>query len=435
MSDFGLSVETPEPWQRVIKVTVPRPVYDQQYQQRLAQAVRSHQRPGFRKGKTPRPIVEKELGGRLRAETFEALVPQAYRAAVVEHQLFPITEPELENLVFEDDQDLSFDLRVEVRPEVTASDYEGLPVTEREIVVEDAEVDEVLERLRESRAFFEKVDRAAAEGDQVVLDLAPRQEDGSLDEEKRLSGQRIILGAEQNLPAFNEALQGVEAGQEREIEVEYPAEYPNQDMAGRTVTFVCSIDSVRVKVTPEADDDFAGQVEEGQTLLGLRTKIREGLTEEATKKLAQELDDQILDALIARNEVPVPPSMVEAWLRSGLQDLHQRNEQMGRPVTDEEDQQYREAARPVAERQIKGMFLLESVRRQEEIQVSDEDLEEKITATAAEHGFDLEKYREYVFKGEEKDRIRHGLEERKTYDFLLSRAEMTAAEAEQAAED
>ncbi len=440
MSDISFNVESPEPWQRVIKVAVTRAEYDRQYQQRLTSAVRGHQRPGFRKGKTPKAIVEKELGGRLRAETFEALVPQAYRAAVIEHRILPITEPALENLVFEDDQDLSFDLRVEVRPEVTAVNYEGLPVKERKVEVTDAEVDEVVERLRDSRSFFEAVDRPAAEGDQIALDLAPRKEDGSLDEDKRLAGQELILGGEQNLPAFNEALAGVEAGQEREIEIEYPAEYPNADMAGRTVTFLCSVTDVKQKVLPEVDDAFASQLEEGQTLLELRGKIRESLETEAKKRAAQELDDQILDQLVGRNEVPVPPSMVESWLRSGVQDLHQRNQQTGQPNSDEQEAQYREAARPVAERQIKGLFLLESVRRQEELEVTDEDIEDKIVSVAGENGFDVEKYREYVQQGEEKDRIRHGLEERKTYDFLLSRAEVEIVDADaeisaQAAED
>ena len=432
---FGLVVETPEPWLRVIKVEVPRAEYDVRYRERLSSAVKGYLRPGFRKGKTPRGLVEKELGGRLRAETFEALVPEAYRAAVIEHRLFPITEPTLENLVFEDDKDLSFDLKVEVRPEVTATGYDGLTVTERTVEVTGAEVDEVLERLRESRHAYEKVDRAAENDDQVVLDLAPRGENGEIDEEKRMAKQRVILGSEQNLPVFNEALAGVVADQELEISVPYPEDYPNPELQGKSVTFACKIDSIRTKVVPEADDALASQLEEGQTLLELRARIREGLEEEATKRVAQELDDQVLDQLIAANEVPVPPSMVKAWLESGLQDLHQRNEQMGRPASDEEDEQYREAAKPVAERQIKGMFLLESVRRAESIEVSDEEIDEKIESVAAEHGFDVEKYREYVQKGEEKDRLRHGLEERKTYDFLLSRAEVTPADADAKPQD
>jgi len=427
---FRLSVEAPEPCLRVIKVEVPRSEYDRQYQRRLAAAVRGHQRPGFRKGKTPPAIVERELGGRLRAETFEGLVPQAYRAAVIEHKLFPITEPALENLVFEDDRDLAFDLRVEVRPELVARDYEGLPVVERAVVVTTAEVDQVLERLRENRAIYETVARPAATGDQVVLDLVPRREDGSLDHDRQASGQRVTIGDEHNLPDFNDGLLGAAAQEEREIAASYPADYPNPDLRGRTVTFHCRIEAVQAKVLPPLDDAFASRLEAGQTLLELRGRIREGLESEGRKRVAEEMDEQVIDGLIARNDVPLPPSMVEAWLRSGLQDLHQRNQHLGRPNSDEEDARYREAARPVAERQIRALFLLEAVRRQEALEVADADVDARIEAIAAENGFDLAKYRQYVEQGEEKDRIRHALEERRTYDFLLSRAQITAAPAE-----
>jgi len=189
--------------------------------------------------------------------------------------------------------------------------------------------------------------------------------------------------------------------------------------------------AVEEKVVPEADDAFASQLEEGQTLLELRTNIRTGLESEAKKRVDQELDDQVLDGLIERNEVPVPPSMLETWLQSGVQEMTQRAAQMGREVTEGDTAEYREAARPSAERQIKGMFLLEAVRRQESIEITDEDIAAKIEEIAAEHGFDVEKYREFVDQGEEKDRIRHNLLERRTYDMLLSRAEVTAAAVDQ----
>lgn len=431
MSDqFAITVESPEPWQRVLKVRVPRAEYDRQYQQRLTTAVRNHQRPGFRKGKTPRALVEKEVGERLRADTFQALVPQAYRAGVVEHQLFAITEPKLENLTFDDDGDLAFDLEVEVRPEVTARDYEGLPVTERAPEVGDDEVAEMLERMRQSRAIQEAVDRPGQDGDQLVVDLAPLDDAGEPQEERRMTGQRLTLGAETNLPAFNEALAGTVAGQELTIAVDYPDDFPNPDLQGRQVSFHCRVDRVEQEVLPELDDAFAAQMQDGQTLLELRAHIREGLEADARKRIAQDLDDQVLDRLIERNEVPVPPSMVAAWLRSGVEDLRQRAAQVGREPTDEEVAAYREQAGPLAERQIKGMFLLEAVRKQESIDVSDADVEARVAEIAGEHGFDLDKYREFVDKGEEKDRIRHDLLERRTYDFLLSRAAVSPAAAE-----
>jgi trigger factor len=424
---FSLTLESPDPCRRIIKVTVPRAEYERQYEQRLTRAVRGHQRPGFRKGKTPRAIVEKELGGRLRVDTVEALVPQAYRAAVIEHRLHPLTEPELSNLAFADDQDLTFDLAVEVKPEVTAQGYEGLRVTERAIDVSDQDVDEVLERLRDGRGFYEPAARAAAAGDRVLLDLVPLDADGAADEARRAVDQRVTVGAETNLPAFNEALPGAQAGDTRDVTVTYPDAYPNPDLQGRTVTFRAEVKAVEQKVLPALDDAFAAQLDEGQTLLELRARIREGLTAEARQRAAEDLDAQILEQLIAANDVPVPPSMVEAWLQSGLQEQQRRHQHAGRPMTEEEDRHFREVARPVAEHQIKGLFLLESVQRQQNITVTAEELEARIEAIAAEHGFDLDKYRKYLEQGEEKDRIRQGLLERKTYDFLLSRAEFDQA--------
>ena len=426
---FRLTVEAPDPCRRIIKVEVPRQEYDRQYQQRLTAAVRNHQRPGWRKGKTPRAIVEKELGAHLRAETFEQLVPQAYRAAVIEHSLLPITDPTLENLVAEEGRDLGFDLVVEVRPEVTAANYEGLPIKEQAIEISSEEIDEVLERLRQSRAIFETVPRAAAAGDEVTLDIVPCGSDGAADESRRAAGQRLIIGDAQNLPAFNEALLGVAAGQTRDVSVAYPEDYPNAELRSRTVVFKLHVADVRQKLLPEIDDAFASQLAEGQTLLELRGRIRQGLQAEAERRRAEEMDAQALDQLLQRNEVPVPPSLVEAWLKTGLEDLHKRNQQLGRTSTDAMDENFRETFRPVAEREIKGLFLLEAVRRQEGIDVTDEQVEARIVAIAAEHGFDLAKYRAFLAQGDERDRIRRGLLERRTYDFLLSRAEITAAVA------
>jgi trigger factor len=423
-SPFRIAVEAPDACQRVIKVQVPRTEFDREYRDRLAEAVRGHVRPGFRKGKTPRATVERELGERLRIDAFEALVPRAYRTAIVEHGMFPLTDPQLENMVFEEGQDLSFDLTIEVRPEVEARDYQNLSLREIAVEVKDGEVDEIVSRLRESRAWFEKVDRAAASGDQVTVDVTPLGDDGELLAERTIAKQQLVLGSEQNLPAFNEGLLGAEAGQERTIVVAYPEDYPNPEVRGRSVSFRCVVHDVRRKVLPEVDDAFANQLEEGQTLLELRVRIRERITQEAERRVAAEMDEQVLNALIERHDVPVPPSMLEDYLRAGVGELHERNTQLGRQSSDEEDAHYREAARPVAEKVIRGLFLLESVRRQENIHADEAEVDDRIAVIAAENGFDLEKFRTYVERGDERTRIRRELEERKTYDFLLSRAQI-----------
>lgn len=426
---IATTVEAPEPWKRVIKAEVQRSAFDQAYAKLLQKAVKSHQKPGFRKGRTPRALVEKEVGDLLRVEAIEALVPRAWMAALLEHKIPALTDPALENLSFEDGKPLTFDLVVEVRPEITAVGLDAIPVKRRDAGVPESEVDEVLDRLRESRSTFTGVDRPAAEGDRITLDLTPREGlDG--DQPRTIADQTFVLGAENNLGAFNDNLRGCAAGEEKDITVEYPADYPNESLKGRSVVFGCRIKEVAEKVLPALDDAFAGEVEEGKTLDELRAAIRGDLEKEAERRVGLELDHQVQMELIRRNDVPLPPSMVERYLQSGLEELHRRNARTGRPGSPEEDREYLEAGRPRAERDLKAMLLLEAVRDQEGIKVTDEDVEERITEVAEENGFDVDRYREFVNSGDEKDRIRYNLLERRTLDFLLSRAEITDVPAD-----
>ncbi len=423
------TVEAPEAWERVVKAEIDRDLYARQYAERLKKAARSHQRPGFRKGKTPRAVVEKELGGALHYEVIDSLIQQAWMRALIEHRLRPITDPEPrngENLGPGQDGPLKIDLVVEVKPEIEARDYDSFRLRRRQVVVAEAEVDAVVERLRESRAAWEAVERPAAEGDRLTLDLVPGAWEGEPEGGKPITGQQFVLGQDSNLPAFNEALAGAAAGESRDVTVVYPEDHPNERLRGRTVTFACSVKAVEAKAVPAADDAFAATLEPGKTLAGLRDEIRADLEKEAARRVAAELDEQVLRELVARNDVPLPPSMVTRYLESGLEEMHRRNERYGHASTPEEDEQYRTAGRPHAEKALRGMLLMEALRRQEGIKVEPADVDERIAAIAAENGFPVDDYRKFVDSGDgaERERIEYDLLERRTYDFLISRAEI-----------
>ncbi len=427
---INTAVESPESWKRIVKAEISRDFFDQEFATRLKKAVKGHQKPGFRKGRTPKAIVEKEMGDMLRMETVEAIVPKAWMSAVIEHKLNPITDPALENLEFAEEGPLKFDLIVEVRPEVTIGDIDGMTIKRRKNEVTDQDLDDVLTRLQDSRATYEKVERASGTDDQITLDLVPGAWEGQADAGKVIEDQKFILGAASNMPAFNEELVGVSAGDEKAIEVVYPADHPNEALKGQSITFTCQVKEIAAKVLPELDDEFAGQVADGKNLAELKDDVRADLAKEADKQIAQELDRQIQTELIKRHDVELPPSMVNKYLESGLQEMHRRNAQMGRPNGAEEDTEYMEAGRSHAERALKGMLLLEAVRQKEEIKVTAEDVDERIEEVATENGFEVDKYREFVNSGDEKERLEYDLQERKTYDFLLSRAEVAEVSAD-----
>lgn len=419
---ISTTVEAPEPCRRVIRAKVARSMYDQEFAERLKKAARTHHKPGFRKGHTPKAVLERELGDALRAETVEALIPKAWISAIIEHKLAPVSDPALENLEFPDDGPLAFDLVVEVRPEITLADVDNLPVKRRKVEVPETDIDNVIERLREARTSWETVERAAQDGDQVTLDLVPGSDDGTFDDERIIADQKFVLGAAHNLTEFNERLGGAAAGAERIVEVTYPADHPNPALQGRAVKFRCLVKAVGQKKLPDLDDAFAASCGPVADVAGLRADIRRDLEKEAGRRIAQELDMQLQSELLKRHDVPLPPSMVDKYLESSLAELHQRNARLGRPNTQEEDAAYREEGRPHAERALQGMLLLEAVRRREEIKADKEAVDERIAEIATENGFEVDRYREFVDSGDERERIEFDLLERRTYDFLLSRA-------------
>jgi trigger factor len=181
---------------------------------------------------------------------------------------------------------------------------------------------------------------------------------------------------------------------------------------------------------PDLDDALAGEVADGKTLDELKADIRADLTKESDRRVEQEMDRQIQRELVARHDVSLPPSMISRYLAAGLEDMHKRNAQLGRPDSEEEDREYLEAGKPHAELALKAMLLFEAVRKKEEIKVTAEDVDERIEQLAADNGFDVDQYREFVNSGEDKDRIEYELLERRTYDFLLSRAEIDEVPAD-----
>mgnify|MGYP001100327350 CR=1 FL=1 len=433
-ADFHTAVERPEPWQRVIKVEVARAHYDGEYGRLLQSARKRAERPGFRRGHVPVALLEKELGAQLRAQALEQMIPQAYRAALEEHAFFPVNDPRVDKVSLDEGQPLRFEITVEVRPEITITGWEGLPLERREPRVKDGDVDAVVARLREGRALRERVDRGARAGDLLALDITPLGDDGQPDHARRIKGYEFELGEAGNIADFEEALAGTMAGDVREVVVAYPADHFNEQLRGQTVRYLCEILQVLEKSLPAVDDAFAAAIKPGETLLSLRGAIRGDLLKQDAETSRRELEEQLLDRLLEKNAIPVPPSLVAQYLETGLRELHERNERAGRANAPEEDERYRELTRPLAERVVRSIFLLEAVRRQAGIAVTDADVDARIEEIAREHGFDPDKYRQYAAEGPERERIARALEERRTFDFLLGHAVMTTV-AEAAARE
>ncbi len=419
---FQFHVDAPESWKRVIEVEVAPEHFARIYGRKLRQARKTHTRPGFRKGRVPLAMVEQDLGGEVRWQAIEEIIPGAFQAAVLEHKLLPVSEPEVEDLTLPDDGPLRFVLAVEVRPEVSAVDYKGLPLRARDEQLPADAVDQALARLREARAVWERVDRPAASGDRVRVDVTPRSDDGAPRPDKAVTDYVVELGGEGILEPFDTGLTGAAAGESREITVTYPDDHPGEELRGRTVTYDVVVKEVQQKNLPELDDAFASSLEEGQTLLELRAKLREELQAELDQRLRKEREEEIVDRLLERNEVALPPSWVDSYVESTVAEVRQRQAYLGREMSEEDLAAYRREARPMAERALATLLLLESIRRQEGIEVTPGEVEEQIAARAARYNFPLDDYRRYLKNNHEDERIALEIADRKTFDFLIEHA-------------
>jgi len=419
---FKLTVSEPETWKRVLEVEIDRTYFEDEYAKNLRQARKAHARPGFRKGKVPLTMVEQDLGGEVRMDTLEKVVPRAYQAALVEHKLVPVSDPVMDDLKMEDGEPVKLSLAVEVRPEIEARDYDDLPLKEVEAELPAGAVDETLERLRDSRAAWDPVDRAAAGGDQLKVDITPLDDEGRAQEDKIARDYVFVVGAEGNFEAFDEAMTGTATGDERDVTVTYPDDYTNEELGGQTITYHLVVKEVLEKQSPELDDAFAASLKDGQTLLELRTSIHDELLAEEQKKAEYEVRERIVDLLVERNPVELPPSLVERYLDSSLEEMKQRSAYMNETPTEAQLDAYRETGRPRAERSIKAMVILEAIRRQEDIAPTDAQVTARIDEIAEKSGFPPEGYREYVKSNGDDERIRHDLSDEMTFAFLKSRA-------------
>ncbi len=419
---FKLTVSEPEMWKRVLQVEIDRDYFEGEYGKNLRLARKGHTRPGFRKGKVPLTMVEQDLGGEVRMDTLEKVVPRAYQAALVEHRFIPVSDPVMDDLHMEEGEPVKVSLAVEVRPEIEARDYDDLLLEEREAAVPDGAVDETLARLQDSRSAWDRIDRAAASGDQLKVDITPLDDEGRPQEEKTAKDYSFEIGAEGNFEAFDEAMTGASAGDERPVTVTYPADYTNEVLRGLTVTYRIVVGDVFEKQAPDLDDAFASSLKEGQTLLELRSSIHDELLAEEQKKVDYETREQIVDLLVERNPLELPPSLVNRYLDSSIKEMKQRSAYMGKTVTDEQIATFRETGRPQAERSIKAMVILEAIRKQEDIEVTEEQMAARIDEIAERSGFPVEGYREYIESNGDDERIKHELGDELTFAFLKSRA-------------
>jgi trigger factor len=417
-----VSVSEKGPWQKVLSIEVPHEDLERAREAVIEEFRARAALPGFRKGRAPKNLLELQFGHSMDQEVLERVVKQSYERAIRETELVPVTHPSIGKIDFTWGRPLSYEAHVEIRPEVSVTDYSNLDIESREQTVSDVELDQAIEDLRQRTAEWVPVDRAALEGDAVLVDYVRLNAKGKPIHKTEQRDALVELGAKGLLPEFREHLVGAKTGDHRSFAVQYPADFGNEELRGKTASFSLQVKGVRERRVRDLDDGFAKDIMGMNDLAELRSRVRLNMESEMRLRAARDEEEALVDQLIERNPFPLP----EGMMREYLDELLRRLGEEGRQWTPEEAERLRTEYRPVAERRMKRDLLLDAVARQESVDVSEEEVE-RLLRGAAEGEVPPPEVERLLRSPEQRDRARSHLVERRVFQLLREKARVKMA--------
>jgi trigger factor len=336
--------------------------------------------PGFRKGKVPPEMVVQRLGRQtVLTQALESSLADWYERAMLESGVNPVGDPKLDlSDLPEEGKPLKFSVEVAVRPRAELGEYKGLEVGRTEPEVPEEAVETEINRLREGFARLNPVERAAKQGDVLLIDYEGKI-DGEAFEGGTARDYLLELGEGRVLPELEQGLEGAEPGDERQVPVTFPEEYPAEELAGKTAQFDVQVKEVREKELPELNDDFASEASEFDTLDELRDDISEKIKEILDRQIAERFQQDALDAVVAKAKVDLPPTVIDARAEEMWRRVERQLRQQGMEpesylqIQGKTREEMIEQARPDAEQALKREAVLEAVADAEGIEISEED--------------------------------------------------------------
>jgi len=379
--------------------------------------------PGFRKGHVPASIIRQRFSQDIQNDVIDSLVPKYFRKETERLGLMPVSQPRVTDLHAHEGEGLHFKASFEVMPAIQVEGYKELRAEHPEITVTDQEVEDSLKALQEQKAAFAPIEnRAIAEGDyaQVSLDGTPKEDEAGT-KPVHMDDVLVEIGGKNTMPEFTQNLAGATAGEERTFDVNYPEDFSDERLRGKTFSYKVKVNGVKQKSLPELNDDFAKELGEFTTLAEVRNRIREGMEQERRQTAEREAKDKLLAELIRRNEFEVPEALVDhqidirlerglrALAAQGMSSEHMKKMDLPRLRAGQHDQ---------AVQEVKASLLLEKIADEEKIEVGDDEINREIEALATQTNQTADAIRARLTRDGALDRIRNRIRNEKALDFL-----------------
>ena len=388
-----------------VVVEIDKPEFEQALNKAYAKCRKDIMLPGFRKGKAPRKMVESMYGATVFYEdAVNEIFPEIYTTAIVDQQLKAVGSPSVSNMDTPDEGGVVLTIETELYPEVTLGQYKGIEVPKREVKVEESEVDAEVNRMAERNARIETVDRAAQMGDTVVIDFEGF-EGGKPFQGGKAEDYSLTLGSGSFIPGFEEALVGAVAGEERDVNVTFPENYA-KELAGKPAVFKCKVHEVKESIKPELDDEFAKDVSEFDTLDALKNDIRARFTKSREEQNERAFESSAVQLAAANMTCNVPACMIDEQVDHQLEQFAYQLQSQGMKMEDYTKMiggdlsSLRQSMRPMAEQTVRSDILLSEIARAENLEVTDEEVEEELKKLAEQYQMELDKVKAAAVKSD-----------------------------------
>src|SRR5919199_1228408 len=407
--DIQITTKKSEGVERLLEVSVPVDAVreaEEKTARRYASTVRL---PGFRPGKVPTAIVRKRFKDAIRQQVLETLLNEAFQEVVQREGLRVAAQPHVHDVHFADGQPLTFELHVELRPEIELARTSGFRLKRPGAEITEEQVAEQLERLREERATWTPVEERPTPGDMVTVELATADEHGQVPEGKEY---RIVIGSGQAIPGIEELIMELTAGETRERPVRWPDDFPDEAQRGKTKTVRLTLKDVKRKSLPELDDAFAREVGDFDSLDALRSAVQRDLTEHARREADAALRTQLLDEIASANRFEGPQSWVRQLIDGYIQAYKGPESERERFATE---------FRTIAERQVRRDLIIDTIAEREKLAATEADIDNRVAEVASKRNADPAQVYASLQKAGRLREIEHSITEEKVFAWLLER--------------
>lgn len=386
--------------------------------------------PGFRKGKAPQAMIEKMYGeGVFYEDAADEAINASYAEAMKESGLDIVSRPEVTIEKIGKDEPFVYSALVAVKPEVTLGQYKGVEVEKADASVSAEDVEAELKKVQEQNARLLTVeDRGVEDGDQTVIDFEGFV-DGKGFEGGKAEDYPLTIGSHSFIDTFEEQLIGKKIGEECEVNVTFPTEYHAADLAGKPATFKVTIKEIKVKELPELNDEFASEVSEFDTLDEYKKDVEKKLAEKKEIEANSKNEDAVVAKVVENATMEIPDKMIDAQAENMVQDMARRMQSQGLSLdmylkyTGMTVEQMKEQARPDAEKRIRTRLVLEAVAKAENIQISDEKVDEEVAKMAEAYKMEVEKLKSYMSESDVKQ-MKEDLAVQQAVDLLVAEAKL-----------